>query len=76
MGWLADRLKQIMGKSEPKLTKSGYHDSDNDCPTNASHRGMRAREVAPDMYMLVCADCGDEIRLANPFRGVRANAKS
>ena len=46
-----------------------FHDSMNDCPVNVSHRGLRGREISPNKFMLVCSECGADIRLAdNDFR--------
>ena len=42
-----------------------FHDSMNDCPVNVSHRGLRGREISPNKFMLVCSECGADIRLAD-----------
>lgn len=43
------------------------NDNRNECPNNAEHQGMRSRESGIDTWMLVCAECGEDIRLARPL---------
>lgn len=62
----------IGSPGEQAESKSGpdYHNPENDCPTDDSHGGMRAREIEQDKFLLVCADCGAGIRLAEGLPGV------
>lgn len=46
-----------------------YHDPKNDCSKNKNHRGLRSRLIIGSKYMLVCAECGNEIRETYEFRG-------
>lgn len=40
------------------------------CPEDSSHRGLRSR-IVDGGYMLVCSDCGADIRMALGVDGLR-----